>query len=99
MRCLYTVRAVLQGHIHVNEDIDFRGLAFVTHSAEGFTTIRCTRDGGIHLAYRTYGLRGLTEQIVCASTHVNLSTFIHTMFSKQDDTELSSIDGGTPARF
>ena len=68
----YNVRAVLQGHTHVNEDITFRGLRFITSgavcgnwwkgtragSAEGFTTVRCTRDGHIEPTYRTYGFHG-----------------------------------------
>lgn len=69
----YNVRAVLQGHTHVNEDITFRGLRFITSGAvsgnwwkgvragspEGFTTIRCTRDGHIDTRYRTYGFRSV----------------------------------------
>ncbi len=69
----YNVRAVLQGHTHVNEDITFRGLRFITSgavcgnwwkgiragSAEGFTTIRCTPDGRIEPAYRTYGFQSV----------------------------------------
>lgn len=69
----YNVRAVLQGHTHVNEDITFRGLRFLTSgavcgnwwkgpragSAEGFSTIRCTRDGRVEPSYRTYGFHAV----------------------------------------
>lgn len=69
----YNVRAVLQGHTHVNEDITFRGLRFITSgavcgnwwkgvragSAEGFTTLRCTREGQLEPRYHTYGFHSV----------------------------------------
>ena len=65
----YNVRVVLQGHTHVNEDVTFRGLRFITSgavsgnwwkgvragSAEGFTIIHCTADGQLSSRYETYG--------------------------------------------
>ena len=65
----YNVRAVLQGHTHVNEEIEFRGLRFITSgavcgnwwkgqragSAEGFSTVRLGKDGMVQHAYHTYG--------------------------------------------
>lgn len=70
----YNVRVVLQGHTHVNEDITFRGLRFITSgavsgnwwkgmragSAEGYSTLQLTRDGGVTHRYHTYGFQAVT---------------------------------------
>jgi Icc protein len=64
----YNVRAVLQGHTHMNEDITFRGIRFITSGAvsgnwwkgiragspEGFSTIRLTSHGGVEITYNPY---------------------------------------------
>ncbi len=67
----YNVRAVLQGHTHINEDVTFRGLRFLTSGAvsgnwwkgtragspEGFLEIRLQKDGQVLPRYRTYGFK------------------------------------------
>jgi Icc protein len=67
----YNVRAVLQGHTHMNEDITFRGLRFITSGAvsgnwwkgvragspEGFSSIRLTAGGDVETAYHPYGFQ------------------------------------------
>lgn len=69
----YNVRLVLQGHTHVNEEIIFRGLRFVTSgavsgnwwkgiragSAEGFSVLKLGADGHIEHEYRDYGFRSI----------------------------------------
>lgn len=69
----YNVRVVLQGHTHVNEDIRFRGLRFVTSgavsgnwwrgvragSAEGYSVMTVTQDGGVEQRYSPYGFKAV----------------------------------------
>ena len=65
----YNVRVVLQGHTHVNEEIEFRGLRFMTSgavsgnwwrgiragSAEGYSVVTVRANHSIQRSYRTYG--------------------------------------------
>ena len=69
----YNVRVVLQGHTHVNEEIEFRGLRFMTSgavsgnwwrgaragSAEGYSVVRVGADGNVQREYRTYGFHSV----------------------------------------
>ena len=69
----YNVRVVLQGHTHVNEEIEFRGLRFMTSgavsgnwwrgaragSAEGYSVVRVGADGNVEREYRTYGFHSV----------------------------------------
>jgi Icc protein len=69
----YNVRAVLQGHTHVNEEIEFRGLRFMTGgavsgnwwrgvragSAEGYSVVNVGVDGSVTREYRTYGFHSV----------------------------------------
>ena len=69
----YNVRVVLQGHTHVNEDIQFRGLRFVTSgavsgnwwrgvragSAEGYSVITVEGDGSLLQRYVPYGVKAV----------------------------------------
>ena len=69
----YNVRAVLQGHTHVNEDITFRGLRFITNGAvsgnwwkgtragspEGFSTLHLTARGEVQPTYQSYGFHAV----------------------------------------
>jgi 3',5'-cyclic-AMP phosphodiesterase len=69
----YRVRAVLQGHIHVNEEILFRGLRFITSgavcgnwwrgtragSAEGYSIVTLGPEATVTMQYRTYGFRSV----------------------------------------
>jgi Icc protein len=71
----YNVRAVLQGHTHMNEDITFRGIRFITSGAvsgnwwkgvragspEGFSTVRLTTSGGVETAYHPYGFKATPQ--------------------------------------
>ncbi len=71
----YNVRAVLQGHTHVGEDIQFRGLRFVTSgavsgnwwrgiragSAEGYSVIAANADGAVQQRYQQYGFKAVTS--------------------------------------
>ena len=71
----YNVRAVLQGHTHVNEDITFRGLRFITSGAvsgnwwkgpragspEGYLTLRLHPNGIVEPSYRTYGFHAIAS--------------------------------------
>jgi 3',5'-cyclic AMP phosphodiesterase CpdA len=67
----YNVRGVLQGHTHINEEIVFRNLRFSTSgavcgdwwkgpragSAEGYSIVTLSADGGMRREYRNYGFR------------------------------------------
>jgi hypothetical protein len=67
----YNVRAVLQGHTHMNEEIEFRGLRFMTSgavsgnwwrgvragSAEDYSVVSVGADGSVRREYRTYGFQ------------------------------------------
>lgn len=69
----YNVRAVMQGHTHVNEDITVRGLRFITSgavcgnwwmgpragSAEGFLTVQLHPDGAVDALYQNYGFHAV----------------------------------------
>jgi len=69
----YKVRAVLQGHTHVNEEIEFRGLRFMTSGAvsgnwwsgirggspEGYSIVTVGADGSVRREYRTYGFHSV----------------------------------------
>lgn len=71
----YNVRCVLQGHTHINEEIEFRGLHFSTSGAvcgdwwrgpragtrEGFSIVTLTADGKVHREYRPYGFRAVAS--------------------------------------
>jgi 3',5'-cyclic AMP phosphodiesterase CpdA len=70
----YNIRVVLQGHTHVNEDITFRGLRFITSGAvsgnwwkgvragspEGYSTLRLGIDGSVQHSYHAYGFQAVT---------------------------------------
>lgn len=65
----YNIRAVLQGHTHVNEDITFRGIRFITSgavsgnwwrgvragSAEGYSVMHVDEHGAVQQQYVPYG--------------------------------------------
>jgi 3',5'-cyclic-AMP phosphodiesterase len=69
----YRVRAVLQAHTHINEEILFRGLRFMTTgavcgnwwqgiragSAEGYSILTLGSDGAVSREYRTYGFKAI----------------------------------------
>ena len=69
----YNVRCILQGHTHINEEIDFRGLHFSTCGAvcgdwwrgpragtrEGFSVVTLAANGDIHREYRPYGFHAV----------------------------------------
>jgi 3',5'-cyclic-AMP phosphodiesterase len=69
----YNVRVVLQGHTHINEEIDFRGLRFMTSgavsgnwwqgvragSAEGYSIVSLGPNGTVTREYRTYGFKAV----------------------------------------
>jgi 3',5'-cyclic-AMP phosphodiesterase len=69
----YRIRAVLQAHTHVNEEILFRGLRFMTSgavcgnwwrgiragSAEGYSILTLGPDGAVSREYRTYGFKAV----------------------------------------
>lgn len=73
----YNVRCILQGHTHINEEINFRGLHFSTCGAvcgdwwrgpragtrEGFSIVTLTSNGDVHREYRPYGFHaaGITS--------------------------------------
>jgi Icc protein len=70
----YNVRVVLQGHTHVNEDIQFRGIRFVTSgavsgnwwrgtragSAEGYSVMTVAANETVVQRYVPYGFRAVT---------------------------------------
>jgi Icc protein len=72
----YNVRAVLQAHTHVNEEIEFRGLRFMTSgavsgnwwhgvrggSAEGYSIVTVEADGTVKREYRTYGFHSINDR-------------------------------------
>ena len=67
------VRCILQGHTHINEEIDFRGLHFSTCGAvcgdwwrgpragtrEGFSVVTLAANGDVHREYRPYGFHAV----------------------------------------
>lgn len=71
----HNVLAMLQGHIHINEVVNFRGIPYVTSGAvcgnwwhgtrlgtpEGFTVVSL-RNGKITWRYETYGFRSVDPQ-------------------------------------
>jgi len=71
----HNVLAVLQGHTHINEVVNCRGIPFVTSgavcgnwwrgtrwgTAEGFTLVRL-RNGKIDWRYETYGFKSVDPQ-------------------------------------
>jgi Icc protein len=71
----HNVLAVLQGHLHVNEVITFKGIPYVTSGAvsgnwwhvtrlgtpEGFTVVSL-HDGKISWRYETYGFKSVDPQ-------------------------------------
>jgi 3',5'-cyclic-AMP phosphodiesterase len=71
----HNVLAVLQGHTHINEVVNFRGIPFVSSGAvcgnwwhgtrwgtpEGFTVVSL-RNGKINWRYETYGFKSVDPQ-------------------------------------
>jgi hypothetical protein len=71
----HNLLAVLQGHLHVNELVQFKGISYVTRGAvsgnwwrgthlgtpEGFTVVSL-RNGGIDWRYETYGFKSVDPQ-------------------------------------
>jgi 3',5'-cyclic AMP phosphodiesterase CpdA len=69
----YNVRVVLQGHTHVDEEIVFRGLRFMTSgavsgnwwkgiragSAEGYSVVTLNSDQRVDRSYRKYGFKSV----------------------------------------
>jgi 3',5'-cyclic-AMP phosphodiesterase len=69
----HNVRCVLQGHTHINEEIDFRGIQFSTSGAvcgdwwkgpragspEGFSVVSLSADGNVRREYKPYGFHAL----------------------------------------
>ena len=69
----YNVLGVLQGHLHINETVTWRGIPFMTRGAvcgnwwrgdrygtpEGFTVVR-VENGQLTTRYETYGFRATT---------------------------------------
>jgi 3',5'-cyclic-AMP phosphodiesterase len=69
----YNIRAILQGHTHVNEQIAFRGLRFMTSGAvsgnwwqgtragspEGFSIVTLSPKGDVKREYHTYGFKAV----------------------------------------
>jgi Icc protein len=67
----YNVRVVLQGHTHVNEEIEFRGLRFMISgavsgnwwcgaraaSAERYSVVTVHGNGSLSRQYKPYGFR------------------------------------------
>ena len=70
----YNVKAVLQGHTHVREIIDYHGCKYITSGAvcgdwwkglrlghpEGYALISL-KDGEVHWKYQTYGFEAVAE--------------------------------------
>ena len=68
----YNVKAVLQGHTHVNETVNYKGCQYITTGAvsgnwwkgahlghpEGFGVVT-VRDGDVHWRYETYGFQAV----------------------------------------
>jgi 3',5'-cyclic AMP phosphodiesterase CpdA len=69
----HNVRCVLQGHTHINEEIDFRGIHFSTSGAvcgdwwkgpragspEGFSVVSLSADGNVRREYKPYGFHAV----------------------------------------
>ena len=69
----YNVRCVLQGHTHVNEEIDFRGIHFSTSGAvcgnwwmgpragspEGYSVVHLSSNGSVRREYKPYGFHAI----------------------------------------
>lgn len=71
----YNVRAVLQGHTHVNELVEYRGVKYITGgavsgnwwkgthmgAAEGYTLV-AVQNGKVTTEYKTYGFQAVERQ-------------------------------------
>jgi 3',5'-cyclic AMP phosphodiesterase CpdA len=71
----YNVIGVLQGHVHINKEVKFNGIRYLTCGAvcgnwwhgpmhdtpEGFTVVTVT-DGQLNLHYETYGFRTIAPE-------------------------------------
>jgi 3',5'-cyclic-AMP phosphodiesterase len=71
----YNVLGVLQGHVHINKEVTFNGIRYLTcgavcgnwwhgpmHSTpEGFTVVTVA-DGKLHLQYETYGFQTIAPE-------------------------------------
>jgi predicted phosphodiesterase len=67
----YRLRAVLQGHTHIRENVTYDGCQFITSGAvcgnwwkgarlghpEGFAVVTVSGEGDVRWEYRTYGFK------------------------------------------